>query len=63
VRSPLVHRTGTVECPVVHQTCPVRQTRAHFGMLLALHFEPNVDLFNWLVVNLWHLYNLYTRAN
>jgi hypothetical protein len=26
---------------VVHQTCPVRQTRAHFGMLLALHFEPN----------------------
>jgi hypothetical protein len=30
---------------------------------LALHFEPNIGLFNWLVVNLWHLYNLYTRAN
>jgi hypothetical protein len=54
---------GTVECPVVHRTSPVRQTRAHFGMLLALHFEPNVGPFNWLVVNLWHLYNLYTRAN
>jgi hypothetical protein len=32
-------------------------------MLLALHFEPYVGPFNWLVVNLWHLYNLYTRAN
>jgi hypothetical protein len=47
-----VHRTRTVECPVVHRTCPVRQTRAHFGMFLALHFEPNFGLFNWLVVNL-----------
>jgi hypothetical protein len=37
---------------VVHRTCPVRQTRAHFGMLLALYFEPNVGLFNWLDVNL-----------
>jgi hypothetical protein len=34
-----------------------------FGMPLALYFEPNIGLFNWLVVNLWHLYNLYTRAN
>jgi hypothetical protein len=42
---------------------PVRQTREPFGMPLALYFEPNIGLFNWLVVNLWHLYNLYTRAN
>jgi hypothetical protein len=41
----------------------VRQTREPFGMPLALYFEPNIGLFNWLVVNLWHLYNLYTRAN
>jgi hypothetical protein len=32
------------------------------GMPLALYFEPNIGLFNWLVVNLWHLYNLYTGA-
>jgi hypothetical protein len=42
---------------------PVRQTWEPFGMPLALYFEPNIGLFNWLVVNLWHLYNLYTRAN
>jgi hypothetical protein len=42
---------------------PVRQTRDPFGMPLALYFEPNFGLFNWLVVNLWHLYNSYTRAN
>jgi hypothetical protein len=30
----------------------VRQTREHFEMLLALYFEPNFGLFNWLVVNL-----------
>jgi hypothetical protein len=39
---------------------PVRQTTEPFGMSLALYFEPNIGLFNWLVVNLWHLYNLYT---
>jgi hypothetical protein len=58
-RSPLVHRTlsgGT-------SNSPVRQTREPFGMPLALYFEPNIVLFNWLVVNLWHLYNLNTRAN
>jgi hypothetical protein len=33
----------------------VRQTREAFGMPLALHFEPNFGLFDWLVVNLWHL--------
>jgi hypothetical protein len=42
---------------------PVRQTREPFGKPLALYFEPNIGLFNRLVVNLWHLYNLYTRAN
>jgi hypothetical protein len=41
----------------------VRQTREASGILLALYFEPNFGLFNWLVVNLRHLYNLYTRAN
>jgi hypothetical protein len=25
--------------------------------------EPNTWSFYWLSVNLWHLYNLYTRAN
>jgi hypothetical protein len=41
----------------------VRQTREPFGMPFALYFEPNIGPFNWLVVNLWYLYNLYTRAN
>jgi hypothetical protein len=31
---------------------PVRQTREPFGMPLALYFEPNFGLFNWLVANL-----------
>ena len=31
---------------------PVCQTREPFGMPLALYFEPNIGLFNWLVVNL-----------
>ena len=30
---------------------------------LALFVEPNSWSFYWLSVNLWHLYNLYTRAN
>jgi hypothetical protein len=30
---------------------------------LALFVEPNSWSFYWLNVNLWHLYNLYTRAN
>jgi hypothetical protein len=34
-----------------------------FGCSFAPLFEPNSGLFNWLVVNLWRLYNLYTRAN
>jgi hypothetical protein len=41
---------------------PVRQTRAHFGYPFALFVEPNSWSFYWLSVNLWHLYNLYTRA-
>jgi hypothetical protein len=31
---------------------PVPQTRGAFGWPLALYFEPNFGLFNWLVVNL-----------
>ena len=34
-----------------------------FGCPFAPLFEPNIGLFNWLVVNLWRLYNLYIRAN
>jgi hypothetical protein len=30
---------------------------------LALFVEPHTWSFFWLSVNLWHLYNLYTRAN
>jgi hypothetical protein len=29
----------------------------------ALFVEPHTWSFYWLSVNLWHLYNLYTRAN
>jgi hypothetical protein len=41
---------------------PVRQTRAHFGCPLLFLLNPFLGFF-WLFVNLWHLYNLYTRAN
>jgi hypothetical protein len=41
---------------------PVRQTREHFGYPFALFVEPKSWSFYWLSVNLWHLYNLYTRA-
>jgi hypothetical protein len=34
---------------------PVRQTRAAFGFLLLLSFEPFVGPFYWFVLNLWHL--------
>jgi hypothetical protein len=37
--------------------------QAHFGYPFALFDEPNSWSFYWLSVNLWHLYNLYTRAN
>jgi hypothetical protein len=30
---------------------------------LALFVEPNSWSFYWLSMNLWHLYNLYTREN
>jgi hypothetical protein len=43
-----VHRTLAGAPP----DSPVRQTREPFGMPLALYFEPNFGLFNWLVVNL-----------
>jgi hypothetical protein len=47
-RGPLVHWTLSGAPP----DSPVRQTREPFGMPLALYFEPNFGLFNWLVVNL-----------
>jgi hypothetical protein len=40
----LVHRTLSGAPP----DSPVRQTREPFGMPLALYFEPNFGLFNWL---------------
>jgi hypothetical protein len=43
-----VHRTLAGAPP----DSPVRQTREASGILLALYFEPNFGLFNWLVVNL-----------
>jgi hypothetical protein len=52
-----VHRTLSGGTP----DSPVRQTRAHFGYPFALLVEPNSWSFYWLSVNLWHLYNLYTR--
>jgi hypothetical protein len=42
---------------------PVRQTRAAFGYPFALLLNSKTWSFYWLSVNLWHLYNLYTRAN
>jgi hypothetical protein len=42
---------------------PVCHTRAHFGYPFALFVEPNTWSFYWLSVNLWHLYNVYARAN
>jgi hypothetical protein len=32
-------------------------------LILCSFVEPNTLSFYWLSVNLWHLYNLYTRAN
>jgi hypothetical protein len=32
-------------------------------LLLCSFVEPNTWSFYWLSVNLWHVYNLYTRAN
>jgi hypothetical protein len=55
----VVHRTLSGGAP----DSPVRQTRAHFGYPFALFVEPHTWSFYWLSVNLWHLYNLYTRAN
>jgi hypothetical protein len=50
----------TRHCTVVHRTLsggtpdsPVRQTRAHFGFLLLLSFEPQLLSFYWFVLNLY----------
>jgi hypothetical protein len=42
---------------------PVRQTREPFGMSLALYFEPNIGLFNWLVVTFGTCITYTLRAN
>jgi hypothetical protein len=62
-------RWSTRHCPVAHRT-----VRWHTGLSgapdqrclrlsLCSFVEPNTWSFYWLRVNLWHLYNLYTRAN
>jgi hypothetical protein len=56
--SPLVHRTLSGGAP----DSPVRQTRGAFGCPFCSFVEPNTWSFYWLSVNLWHLYNLHTRA-
>jgi hypothetical protein len=56
--SPLVHRT----CPVAHRT--VRCARPEVPSVVPCSFVWTQYLvFYWLSVNLWHLYNLCTRAN
>jgi hypothetical protein len=62
--SPVNYSVPTLRIPEAEEFCarfpvsgappdsPVRQTREPFGMPLALYFEPNFGLFNWLVVNL-----------
>jgi hypothetical protein len=52
--SALVHRTLSGGTP----DSPVRQTRVPFGLSFALLFEPFSWSFYWLIVNLWHLWNL-----
>jgi hypothetical protein len=37
--------------------------QGNLRLSLALFVEPISWSFYWLSVNLWHLYNLYTRAN
>jgi hypothetical protein len=55
----LVHRILSGGTP----DCPVRQTRAHFGFLFAPFFWSLTCSFDWFVLNLWHLYNVWSRAN
>ena len=62
--SPVIYSASALKIPEAEEfsaespgapDSPVRQTREPFGMPLALLFEPNIGLFNLLVVNLWHL--------
>jgi hypothetical protein len=46
----------------VHQTLSGAPDQGTLRLSLALFVEPNSWSFYWLSVNLWHLYNLYTRA-
>jgi hypothetical protein len=59
-------RWCTGHCPVVHRTL-TGQSGAPDQRCLRLSFcsfvEPKTWSFYWLSVNLWHLYNLYARAN
>jgi hypothetical protein len=52
--SALVHRTLSGGTP----DSPVRQTRVPFGLSFALLFETFSWSFYWLIVNLWHMWNL-----
>jgi hypothetical protein len=54
-----VHRTLSGGTP----DSLVRQTRAAFAFLCSFLFEPFLITLYWFVVNLWHLWNIYSRAN
>jgi hypothetical protein len=54
-----VHRTLSGGTP----DCTLRQTRAHFSFLFAPFFWSLTCSFDWFVLNLWHLYNVWSRAN
>jgi hypothetical protein len=46
-----------------HTGQPGAPDQGTLRLSLALFVEPNSWYFYWLSVNLWHLYDLYTRAN
>jgi hypothetical protein len=64
--SPLVHRTlsgGAPDTVRWHTGQSDAPDQGAFGYPLLSLFEPFFLVFYWLSVNLWHLYNLRTRAN
>jgi hypothetical protein len=52
-------RWCTGHCPVYTGQSGAPDQRS-LRLSLCSFVEPNIGLFNWLVVNLWHLYDLYT---
>jgi hypothetical protein len=61
-----VHRTlfgGALDTVRWHTGQSDAPDQGTLRLSLALFVEPNSWSFYWLSVNLWHLYNLYTRAN